>query len=184
MDMQKPGWYGRVEISGSSRDITFEGSPRDIILRLTQELIQLNPRTMASGAKTINLTLSTQPIDDAGIQTLQLTSEVTKMILGESGPGDRIMALPDESYLEMVKRLNQQDGMSATESIFWARDAFGYGPDPDFDRRTNDPKVFRFNKLNASDRAVEEADPREYESLKTYVRDTYADWFQTIVCRR
>lgn len=184
MDIHKAGWHSRLTITGNSQEFRFEGSWLAIMKQVSESLINLNPRVLADGNKGFSLEVSTSPITSARVEELRKEQEVAALLEVSESDLCQWKPLDGEDMAAMTLRLVRTVPMHYPEADFWARDAFGYPPDPNMQKRLNDPKVLRFLKLDASDRAAQEADPKEYESLKGYIRETYPDYYQHLNPKR
>lgn len=183
MDISNPAWHGRLEIAGIAGETELSGSIISMSGQILAILKNAKSRTNGEGHKIIQITLSDAPIIQARLDDLKRVREVESFIdpsLITPAPAP----LQGESFVEMVKRLVASGEETLESADEWARMAFGYPANPDRAKRLADPKVQLFLRLNSSDRAASEADPKEYSMLKTYIKDSYPDYFQLLTPRR
>lgn len=183
MDLTKTGWFGRVEISGLSQVMKLEGSIQQMIPQIMMHLIQAKSRVNGEGNKTIHITFGDSPLSDARVEELRKAQELAASIPAEYHT-EEPTPMPGEDMLTMAHRLHAVDSYPPAIAMWYARQAFGYGVDPETEKWANDSKAQLFNKLNASDRAAESADPTEYAALKAYMQETYPKLFATMTPRR
>jgi hypothetical protein len=183
MDVKVTGWYGRLKIDGIAGATKLDGSIVSMLGQIMLHLTQAKARTNGEGSKIITITLSDAPITDDSIEIAEAAAKLEAAILAEGIEIDYPKPLDGEDMLTMAQRLQHAEGYNAGTAMFHARDAFGYGPDPDLAKWQADSKVRAFIRLNASDRAVEQADPQEYQRLKNYTRETYPKFYAMMTIR-
>lgn len=182
MDPHKTGWHGRLVISGNSTEWRFEGSYISIMREITNQLTSVNPRALASGAKSIIIDFSTQPITSASLEQERKVREIEDMLLAQNPVMMDTNRREGESFDGMIARLMQEEGIDEANANYFACEAFGIDQTARL-MWMGDPRAQAFRRLNASNRAFEEADPKEYESLKHYCQSTHPEFYARMTLR-
>lgn len=164
MDLKDSSWYGRLTISGTTEQILFSGSIVTMNRSFIQSLLDARPRTLASG-KRVTIEFSDRPFD------LEPLNEIEMLTLDDAPP----MGPTDgESFEEFYAR-KLSEGVNPVAALWQANDWFERPQDPQMVAWMTDPKIIRFNELNASKQAYESALPSEYEQLKQYIWAKYPE---------
>jgi hypothetical protein len=182
MDIRKDGWFGRLNINGKSilvnngRDMAATGS----IMRIVGDAIQSIHDVRSQGKDcTIQITICNQPLSDSKLAEVNRVGEIASLIEGSS---DDSVPRADESYEDYYRRLLTMDYPRPSAEILAAQ-WFDHEVNPTTSCWLNDPKAVRFRELNSRDEAYNNALPQEYESLKNYVKTTYAAFVEHLTFR-
>lgn len=179
MDIVADKYHAELIISGVSQPVELNGSLLTI-MQLTQlELRKANCRANKDG-KTITLRISDKPIVAKTMTIAEQNAKMDKelgLAPDDVGRGPH----PGESYESFHEYLcTRMPELIATQ---FANDWFGRAQDPLTEAWKTDPKIKRFNAINASSAAFAEALPSEYESLKQYIKSTYPSFAERIKWR-
>lgn len=171
MDVKNPGWFGQMQVSGTSRVFDEFGSIIGMMGRFNRELTQLNPRELIDG-KSITIRFRDKPID-AKVKSLteQAMDMESQLQINEDETGG---PAEGETYVEFFDRLIGK-GFHPNVARYFADDWFDKPKDEQTVRWMNDPKCARFSELQGSKVAYEQALPTEYEMLKQYVIQEYPE---------
>jgi hypothetical protein len=180
MDIRKDGWFGRLTINGKtillddSKNIMSQGS----LMRIVGDALKsLTSERARSGDCTIQLTIGNAPLTENKLTDINRVNEVQNELTGEVD-----LPLEDEEYGEFYDRLIE-GGYTPAAAEMVAGEWFNVPPNPRTGLWLNDSKAIRFRELNSRDEAYESALPQEYEQLKQYVREQYAEFVEHLTFR-
>lgn len=174
MDIKSPGYFGRLEVSGIAMPNEATGSVLEILTRLTADLRQLTPR-ITHGAKTLTITISSQPITSESIES---STRATSIMTGiDDSLTTRELPHQTETLEEHINRLIA-DNYPEETARYLAHDAAGIPYDnSDFIAWSTNSRAIRWRQLNASEHAADSADPEEYAWLKGYCKTRYPSYY-------
>ena len=176
MDITGAKYYAELTLSGHAKPIQLEGSIAQITQAYLTHLKSLDLRANKDG-KTINLRVSSEPLIERTMSIAEQNAKMDKE-LGLDPADIGLGPEPGESYEDFHRRLRTR--MTIEQASFFANDWFDRPQDPLTTQWMLDPKIRRFNMINASSRAYAEALPSEYESLKQYIKATYPAFAERI----
>lgn len=182
MDIKKPGYYGRMSVSGIAIPFDSTGSVMEIITSSLAHLRTLNPRTLASGSKSLTIQISDRPVVGSALDSAVALTEISAAL--DTTHVSTESPHPGETLADFQLRLVRL-GYSSVMATVLAGDAFGYdNTNAKLTRWIEDEKAVRFRYLNASERAAEEADSSEYAILKSYCQEHFAEFLEHMHVRR
>lgn len=180
MDIKRSDWYGQATISGLSEPLRLRGSIFSITQEFVRALITLSPRASASGAKTISLTLSTQPISEQSLADQKRCEEVLSML--DESLVTHEAPLEGEDAIHFTARLCKAGYPLATAKLL-AADSFGYELSADDDKWLTDPQAIRFRAIHSSQTSHDAADPHEVAILESHCRRYYPTYVKAMRLR-
>ena len=182
MDIKSNTYYGRLSLSGVAMPYESTGSIMEIASASLAHLRTVNPRTLASGAKSITLQISDRPLVGSTLDSALALTEIavsldTSHVVTESPD-------PLEDVVSFQARLIRS-GYSPDMATLLAGDAFGYdNTNAKLSQWIEDDKAVRFRYLNASERAADQADSEEYALLKAYCLNAYPEYVANMHVRK
>lgn len=171
MDIRDKGWHLHMKILGVREAVTQQGSVMELVAHALTEIRSSRVPQSNDGVKEITIRLSNQPITPTGLEQSTLIQESESLI--DSSFDETVNPREGESVEQFYDRLVHELHYDIRLAQTIAADAFGFNLE--LDSWLTDSRAIAFRKLNASQKAYDEADPAEYAALLSYCNDKYPE---------